>query len=206
VANLAMFPLGLVLFPGMALPLHIFEPRYRQLVEDCLSGEPSFGVSLITHGKETGGGERRSDVSTLTRIIEVHRFDDGRFALTTVGLSRIRVLGWYADDPYPQAEIEPWPDESDGAVSGEIGQTVRAQLRDLLAQIGGEAALQPLAGFPDDLDASEESFALCAMAPLDTHDRQRLLCAPGPLARLLLLSELLEEQADIVRFTLGGAT
>jgi uncharacterized protein len=201
-----MFPLGMVLFPGVALPLHIFEPRYRQLVEDCLSGEPAFGVSLITHGKETGGGERRSDIATLTRIIDVHRFDDGRFALTTIGLSRIRVLGWYADDPYPQAEIEPWPDEGDGDLPAAMTQAVRAQLRDLLAQIGGEPDLQPFADFPDDLNASEESFALCAMAPLDTHDCQRLLCAPGPLARVQLLAELLEEQADIVRFTLGGPT
>jgi uncharacterized protein len=200
-----MFPLGTVLFPGMALPLHIFEPRYRQLVVDCMSGDPNFGVALITHGKETGGGERRSDVGTLTRIIDVHRFDDGRFAITSVALSRLRVVGWYADDPYPQAEVEPWADEDDGIVSDHIRRTVRAQLGALRAQITGEPDEQDVVGFPDDLNLSQESFALSAMAPLDTHDRQRLLCAPGPRARLSLLTELLEEQADIVRFTQGGS-
>ena len=59
-AVLPMFPLGTVLLPGAVLPLHVFEPRYRQLVQDCLAGEPEFGVVLIERGSEVGGGDQRA--------------------------------------------------------------------------------------------------------------------------------------------------
>ena len=79
-----MFPLGSVLFPHAALPLHVFEPRYRALVEDCLAGEPDFGVVLIERGSEVGGGETCFGVGTVTRIVEAGQFPDGRYALVTM--------------------------------------------------------------------------------------------------------------------------
>ena len=76
-----MFPLGSVLFPSAYLPLHVFEERYRQLVRDCLAGNGEFGVVLIERGSEVGGGDVRTEVGTVARIVEVTEFDDGRFAL-----------------------------------------------------------------------------------------------------------------------------
>ena len=98
-----MFPLGTVLLPSGVLPLHVFEPRYRRLAEDCLEGVPEFGVVLIERGSEVGGGDQRTAVGTVARIVEAATFDDGRYALGTVGVRRIRVVRWLEDDPYPRA-------------------------------------------------------------------------------------------------------
>ena len=98
-SRLPMFPLGTVLLPGAVLPLHVFEPRYRALVSDCLAGEPEFGVVLIERGREVGGGDVRRDVGTVARIAEVASLPDGRSALMTVGTRRITVRQWLPDDP-----------------------------------------------------------------------------------------------------------
>ncbi len=65
-----MFPLGTVLFPSMVLPLHVFEPRYRQLTLECIEAEREFGVVLIARGSEVGGGDQRRSVGTLARIVQ----------------------------------------------------------------------------------------------------------------------------------------
>jgi uncharacterized protein len=103
--TLPMFPLGTVLLPFQVLPLHVFEPRYQALVRTCLSGEPEFGVTLIERGSEVGGGDMRAGVGCLARIVDVKQFPDGRLALVAVGTTRLEVIEWLADDPYPQAMI-----------------------------------------------------------------------------------------------------
>ena len=118
-AVVPMFPLGTVLLPGGVLPLHVFEPRYRKMVTDCVeSPDHEFGVVLIERGSEVGGGEDRRMVGTMARMVEVAQMPDGRFAVMSVGVRRIRVNAWLPDDPYPLADVDDWPDEtesSDGA-------------------------------------------------------------------------------------------
>ena len=96
---LPMFPLGTVLLPGMVLPLHVFEPRYRQLVQDCEAGDGEFGVVLIERGSEVGGGDVRTDVGTVAKIVQSQSLPDGRYLLATVGARRLRVERWLDDDP-----------------------------------------------------------------------------------------------------------
>src|SRR3954452_20658454 len=111
-AMLPMFPLGSVLFPGAVLPLHVFEPRYRQLVQDCLADtEHEFGVVLIERGHEVGGGDVRSTIGTVARMMQVAELQDGRYAMVTVGTRRIRVNAWVPDDPYPLADVDDFPDD-----------------------------------------------------------------------------------------------
>ena len=112
-----MFPLGSVLLPGMLLPLHVFEDRYRQMVDDVLAASAGgrerpaeFGVCLIERGSEVGGGDVRSDVGCMARILEGQQTDDGRWALLSVGDRRVRITEWLVDDPYPMAIVEDWPD------------------------------------------------------------------------------------------------
>ena len=96
-----MFPLGTVLLPGVVLPLHVFEPRYQQLVRDCLeASHAEFGVVLIDRGSEVGGGDVRSDVGVVARVLQVAAMDAGRFAVISVGTRRIRITQWLEDDPY----------------------------------------------------------------------------------------------------------
>ena len=103
-----MFPLGSVLLPGGVLPLHVFEPRYRQMVIDCLQsdGTPEFGQALITHGSEAGGGDERSTIGTVAQMIQVEAIDEERYAIVAVGVRRIKIVSWLSDDPYPLADNE----------------------------------------------------------------------------------------------------
>ena len=91
-AVMPMFPLGSVLLPNGVLSLHVFEPRYRALVTDCVAAEHhEFGVVLIDRGSEVGGGDVRRQVGTVARMVQVAEVDDGRFAVIAVGVARIRV-------------------------------------------------------------------------------------------------------------------
>ena len=97
-----MFPLSSVLLPTMLLPLHVFEDRYRVMVDDVLRRDPpEFGVVLIERGSEVGGGDVRTTVGCTARVLDAERSPDGRWALLCVGEHRLRVREWLADDPYP---------------------------------------------------------------------------------------------------------
>ncbi|HEY6698905.1 MAG TPA: LON peptidase substrate-binding domain-containing protein, partial [Acidimicrobiales bacterium] len=107
-----MFPLGTVLVPGMVLPLHVFEPRYRSMVVDSRrQHDGTFGIVLIERGSEVGGGDVRTDVGTLARIVRAEELPDGRWILGVLGIHRIRVERWLPDDPYPRAEIHEWAEQ-----------------------------------------------------------------------------------------------
>ncbi len=107
--RLAMFPLGTVLFPGGALPLHVFEPRYRSMMDEAMKGDRRFGVVLISRGSEVGGGDQRVDVGTETRIDEAQQLADGRWVLVATGVQRVSVASWLPEDPYPAAMVRPLP-------------------------------------------------------------------------------------------------
>ncbi|MCD9623058.1 LON peptidase substrate-binding domain-containing protein [Rhabdothermincola salaria] len=203
---LPMFPLGSVLFPGMALPLHVFEPRYRTLVDDCLAGEPEFGVVLIERGSEVGGGDLRRDVGTVARIVEAVRFDDGRWGLGCVGVRRVRVDHWLPDDPYPRAEIADWEDEQVGPAATDLLVEVTARLRQVLAataELGLPAAPATLELADDPVLASYQASALAPFGPADHHD---LLAEPGPEARLAHLRHLLVEETEYLERRLAMAS
>src|SRR4051794_2814499 len=162
-----MFPLGSVLLPGMVLPLHVFEPRYRALVRDCLDGDREFGVALIERGSEVGGGDIRAMAGTIAEILQAEEFDDGRWALVAVGTRRVRVQGWLPDDPYPVAEVDDWPDvpPRDLADADEAYRDRVAALRRVLAlavELGAEA--DPMVELSDDPVAG--SYQIGVLAPL----------------------------------------
>ena len=103
--RLPMFPLGAVLFPHASMPLHVFEPRYRALMRDCLAGDHRFGVVLIARGSEVGGGDERTTLGTRGVITEAIELADGRWVLEVEGEARIAVTEWLPDDPYPVALV-----------------------------------------------------------------------------------------------------
>ena len=81
-----MFPLETVLFPSAVLPLRVFEPRYRKMFEDLLVGNPEFGVVLIERGSEVGGGEARSGIGTMARVLEARESGGGHWTVVAMGL------------------------------------------------------------------------------------------------------------------------
>lgn len=136
--RLAMFPLETVLLPGGILPLHVFEPRYRQMMTDCLDGDGRFGVVLISRGSEVGGGDQRVAIGTETDIEGASRFPDGRWAVIARGIRRVAVESWLPDDPYPVAIIRPLPVarvEAD-PVAVEKATTVVRRARALVSELG----------------------------------------------------------------------
>ena len=107
--ELAMFPLGSVLFPGMPLPLRVFEPRYVAMVSSVLrETEHEFGVVLIERGSEVGGGDVRFGVGTVARIVSVEQTADSIMLLST-GTARFEVVRWLEDDPFPRAQVRELP-------------------------------------------------------------------------------------------------
>jgi Lon protease-like protein len=206
-AVLPMFPLGTVLLPGGVRPLHVFEPRYRQMVIDCLAddtGEPEFGVTMIERGSEVGGGDQRSDVGVIARMIQVRALDDGRYALLAVGTQRFRVLAWLPDDPYPLADVDEWPDVD--ADAPELPSRV-AELTTRLAEVLAVAAQLGEVPAGVDLEAVSgdplvASYHLAALSPVGPADRYRLLCAASPADRLDLLAECLDDVEAMLRFRL----
>ena len=194
-----MFPLGAVLFPHASMPLHVFEPRYRALMRDCLAGDHRFGVVLIARGSEVGGGDERTTLGTRGVITEAIELADGRWVLEVQGEARIEVTEWLPDDPYPVALVaEPEPEpravppvEDPGAALAAAVQRVR-RTRAVLAEHGGGPPLPPELAF-DDGDTEVASWQLCAVAPVSAYDAQRLLAAGGVARRLELLVELMTE-------------
>jgi Lon protease-like protein len=197
-----MFPLGTVLLPSAHLPLHIFEPRYRALVKDCLAGDGEFGVVLIERGHEVGGGDVRFGVGTVARILQTAELPDGRWLVDAVGTERFRVTEWLPEDPYPQAVVEPLDDEPfDAAPEAEAAER-RAAVERRLRQV---LALQVELGFPApsavrslDDDPATAAYEAALLSPIGPMDSQKVLEAPGAVARLALLETMLDDARDVL--------
>jgi Lon protease-like protein len=214
--RIPVFPLGTVLLPHGVLPLHIFEQRYRTLMNDLLwdehsgsprlleeGNEPVMGVVLIERGQEVGGGEQRSVLGTLARFLDVERTADGRFLVVVGGTRRFAVKRWLPDDPYPLAEAdeladEPWDDRWDGTLA-DVEREVRRALA-LAAEIAEVPAVPELSA-----DPSVALWQLCAAVPVGPFDRQRLLASDSVGERLHLLNELAHDAASLLAFRLGQA-
>jgi len=203
---LPMFPLGTVLFPHAVLPLHIFEERYRALVETCLRGDGRFGVVLIERGYEVGGGDSRFDVGTVARIVEAARTPDGRYLLATIGTERLRIKKWLDDDPFPRAEVDVIGEPkrvADGAATrrGDV-QRLLGRVLAMSAELGEPAA--PVDSAQLDDDPVRASFEAAAVAPIGPLDAQRLLELDDPRQRFDQLERLLVDAAEVLELRLAG--
>jgi uncharacterized protein len=210
-APMAMFPLQSALLPDEDLPMQIFEPRYTALVRDCMRDEdPRFGVVLISHGREVGGGDVRCDIGTVARITEcVDLAGSGRFMLRCRTGERIRVCDWLPDDPYPRAMVRAWPDEPGEPVTADQLQDLEDRVMALFERIA--AARNVL--LPDravvlgaDADTVDPGVRLCALAsrvPIGPADRYSVLAAPSAAERLAALSEAVDSVAAVVEFQLS---
>ena len=204
---LPLFPLGSVLYPGLALPLHIFEERYRLLVSRLSEGESdierSFGVVAIRAGHEVGSASAHTlhEVGTAAVLRRVTPYPDGRSDILTAGSRRFRLLAVDDSEPYLQAEVE-WLEDVEGdPVEVETGATrVADGFRRYQQLLGGDDE-------PDDTPLPDDpgvlSYLVSAAMVLDLTDRQRLLAAPSVADRLRMLDRLLER--ELTAITLLGA-
>ncbi len=201
---LPMFPLATVLLPHMALPLHVFEPRYRALMDDVHGVTDEFGITLITRGAEVGGGDRRAAVGTVARIVQAEQLDDGRWLMITVGAGRFRVDRWLDDAPYPRAAVthldEP-PVDDDHLTRL---RALQPRLRDVLelhALVTGTSDAD-LEDPPD--DPALAAWMPAVVAPLGDLDAQRILEAEDWTRRLDVLETSLDDLGAALRFQLDA--
>ena len=198
--RLPLFPLPLVLFPGAALPLHIFEPRYRQLLRDVRGGHPAFGdgrfgIVLAGAGGQPGAGL----VGCVAQVRDVETLPDGRSNLVVDGGSRFVIRRLVdTDRPYAVAEVAPYPDLDDAVDAGTLERTAE-RVRAVLGRVAAAAAtLADRESAPPTLpdDPTELGFAVGAMVDFDLADRQRLLASRSPAERLVIVLELLARAVD----------
>lgn len=201
-----MFPLGMVLFPAQVLPLRIFEPRYRVMIADCLRDDDGFGVVLIERGSEVGGGDVRTGVGVLARIVQAQPYDDGRWSVVAVGAERVRVTQWLPDDPYPCADIEPFPDvEATEPLEPAVARATEL-LRGVLAMRSELGEPGPPATFEVSANPLTASYQLAASSPFGPIDRLALLADPGPVERIARLITLLEDERSFCQARLAMET
>lgn len=203
-----MFPLGTVLLPGMALPLRVFEPRYRQMLDDLAAGRfastDEFAVVLIERGSEVGGGDQRVEVGCTARITDIERYADGSAELLAVGDRVIRVVEWLPDDPFPIARTAAFPPD------GPTGDASVAQLDAARSAVGAvlalafELRLTDHLGLPElDDDPAAQVFQMALMLPLGPADRQRILSSTSTSDGLTLIEAMAAEQSELLRARLG---
>ncbi len=199
-----MFPLGTVLFPTLVLPLHVFEPRYRALTRDVLAGDREFGVCLIERGAEVGGDDVRTDVGTVAHVQDAAELPDGRWALVTVGVRRIRIESWLPDDPYPRAEVVDDPDPTPRPEELEELPGVVARLRTVLAKAAELGVAAAPATVELDDDPVLASYQIAALAPIAAIDQHALLGTPTVGLRLARLVTLLADADELLDLRLGA--
>ncbi len=201
--SLPLFPLGTVLFPGLLLPLHIFEERYRQLVRDLLAKpEPrQFGVIAIRKGRETGvdGVSALYEIGCTATLRQVREHEDGRFDLVTAGTQRFRLSGLDYSRPYLEGEVELLAEDTGGdaaaaAATAAVRQAFREYLVVLATSGTGEAVIPELPDEPVVL-----SYLVAASMVVDMPDRQALLTEPDALRRLEAERALLSRETAMMR-------
>ncbi len=167
---LPIFPLELVLLPGVPLPLHIFEPRYKEMIAECLEQKKPFGVVRAS-------SDGVADIGCTAEIMSVtKKYDDGRMDILTRGVERFEVIQVNEDRPFLQAEISVVEDEPGKPAAQMVTQAVR-----LHAEIAKLAGAEPSG--PDD-HAGNLSFLLAGSLPLDLDFKQNLLSTLSEAKRL----------------------
>ncbi len=199
--ELAMFPLGSVLFPHMPVLLRVFEDRYLIMLSRILKEDPAeFGIVLIERGQEVGGGEHRFGVGTIARISQLETTPEV-VGLVAEGERRIEVLEWLEDDPYPRATIRVlddlvW-DESLAPLRDRAEQTVRRVLA--VASEYSDQQWSATVELADDPVAA--AWQLAAIAPLGPMDQVLLLRSATMGALLGSLIDLTLAAEEMLRDT-----
>jgi Lon protease-like protein len=202
-----IFPLSHVLLPGMPLPLHVFEPRYRDLLEDIADapGGARFGVVVLRSGTEAlnprvpAGVPDVEEVGTVAEILELEPKDDGTSDLLSVGSRRFRIESLVTTGkPYLRADVS-YLDEDDGALDGRRADVARELMEaydNIIMRLAGRATGSELPP-----DANQLSYHIGARLPLPPHERQRLLVDPTTAQRLARVNRLLRREIALLKRT-----
>lgn len=196
--ELPLFPLATVLYPGLPIPLHVFEDRYRQMFARILEGERRFGVVAIALGQEVGGPAAFQPVGCVAEVREVRPYPDGRLDVVAHGTARFRVEAVVQASPFIVAEVstieEPTGEAGEAARLAERAGYLLARYLRLLLELVGEPAREP--ELPGDPVAA--SYLIAATLQVDLHEKQRLLAIPSAAERLRAETALLLREVALL--------
>ncbi len=176
--ELGLFPLGTVLVPGELMPLHIFEPRYKDLIADCLEHEHPF---VLLYADDDGAREIGC-TAVITEVLE--RFDDGRLNIVIEGEQVVRVVGLTRDRSYLSGRVTPAEDDQQGAEAAGLRAVELYQKIAELTGVEADAAVTASSG--------PTSYAIAARVEIPSEDKQRMLEHRTELGRLELITDILQ--------------
>lgn len=193
-AELPLFPLNVVLFPGMLLPLHIFEPRYRRMLNLCVEEEIPFGLVLATND------ELPHRVGVAAHIQQIERLADGRSNIITLGQERFRVTDFRHDFPYLVASVEEWPCPAQrgphlAAYTAAARQAFGDYLDALRGAIGQDISVDEMPDEPDTL-----AYLIAVVLQVSLEQKQALLEAPILIDLLRWEQRLMHSETAILRY------
>jgi Lon protease-like protein len=182
----------------MPLPLHVFEPRYRRMIADCLEEGHSFGVVAIREGSETGPSTPH-DVGTLAKIVRIERLEGGRMNLLVTGASRFTIVATADDRPYLRGQIRILPEAGDDLdTTAKLTETTAITFRqysNLLRELVG----QPADEAEPPMEPELLSYLIAAALNLQVPEKQSLLAEPRTDARLTLELRILRREIVLLK-------
>ncbi len=204
--ELPLFPLNVVLFPGMVLPLHIFEPRYRQMITECRKEDKPFGV-VLTRPESKLLCEDTYAVGTTAEIRELDELEDGRFILMAIGVQRFRILSRHRitkKRPYLSGLVEPYEDIPESpqklASSAKQAQALFERYLGMLLEAAGKETMEVnLPTLPEEL-----SYFIAYLLGAEDEQKQQLLELTSTLRRLHEEITFLRREVPFMRQMLIG--
>ncbi len=196
--ELPLFPLNMVLFPGTVRPLHVFEPRYRQMVKDCLREDKLFGIVLLKEEAE-GTHEEPYTVGTIAEIHNLNKLENGCYNLMAVGTKRFRIVSQHHEKPYLSGLVEPFtdapePDELLDRYTVHLRRLFTTYLDMLLETTDGKEVEAHLPAAPEDL-----SHFIAYILDMDDIYKQRYLELTSTLERVRDEIDFLRREIPFMR-------
>ncbi|HUY09389.1 MAG TPA: LON peptidase substrate-binding domain-containing protein [Candidatus Dormibacteraeota bacterium] len=202
-SELALFPLRVVLYPHLPLPLHVFEPRYQALVRDCQKTGGRFGVVAIRSGEEVGGSAEPEGIGTVAIISKLRPLAEGRTHLVVTGAHRFRINELLNGKPYPRAEVELLEDQAPEPAAFILASEARSELSRYTAGLARITGRTPSA-HPLPTDPLLLSWVVAATLMVDLAHKQRLLEQTSVSQRLRQEIELLKRESTLLDLKLAN--
>ncbi len=184
-AELGLFPLPIVLVPTERIPLHIFEPRYLELITECYESDEEFGLVLAT------GDGAVHEVGTRAAVLELFELEDGRLNIVVEGRARFRLLELKGGRSFKTALVEPVTDDPESVEPATSNRALEV-FRELAKEAESDVDVPPS-------DSELLDFELAARVDFGTDAKQELLASTSPRARMTRLVELLELSIEAIR-------
>lgn len=213
--EMPLFPLkNVVLFPGMMLPLHIFELRYREMINRCIEEKIPFGVLLIEEGQEVGDTAKPHMVGTAARITRVERYEDGRMDIVAIGTQRFRVVDFDHSKSYLSGSVRHFPVINGETVqASQLVQVVRPKIIEYVEMLAKASQTRlKLDRLPE--DATTLAFLVAISLQISPKDKQSVLeltGIPEILSRevhllsreILFTKHMIDTQEEVLQMNMG---